>query len=86
MFRELKVGDEVARQMGSNGPTMRMIVVSVDDDAVYCDAVGERPMKGLPFDEHWKFDRDTGVEEDEGLKWGKKFGVTGTRLLKGKSG
>lgn len=89
MFCELKVGDEVPRQMGSDGPTMRMIVVAIDEEHIYCDAVTERPMEGLPLDEHWKFDRVTGIEEDEELGWGKKFGVTGTRLLahnQGKSG
>jgi hypothetical protein len=67
--------------MGEDGPIMEMIVVQVDDNLIYCDAVKRRPMKGKPLEDHWMFDRDQGIEEDADLGWGKKFGKTGTRLV-----
>lgn len=82
-FGHLKVGEEVDRQMGDGGPLMRMVVVKVTDDRIYCDAAKDRPMlnSAEPIEDHWQFDRETGVEEDERLGWGMKFGVTGSYLV-----
>ncbi len=81
MFRNLTAGDEVTRMLGDGGLLMRMVVVAVEDDFVYCDEAKERPMRDLPVGDHWKFDRDTGVEEDEGLEWGRAFDKSGSRLI-----
>lgn len=76
-FKDLKVGDRVHRRMGHDGPTMEMQVVKVTDDLIECGAVNK---DGSIEKLGWTFDRETGVEEDEELGWGKKFGVTGTYL------
>lgn len=79
-FAHLKAGDVVQRQMGYGGPTMLMIVVHVEDEAVYCDSEN-RVLQGLPLREHWKFDRMSGFEEDDGLRWGREYGKAGTFLI-----
>lgn len=65
-FRDLKVGDTVTRMLAGKIP-MKVVITQVDDNLITC-AGG------------WTFDRNTGVEEDEYLEWGVKFGVTGSYL------
>ena len=76
-FRELKVGDGVIRRMGADGPPSKMKVMAVTDKLLICAAPGTEEW---PLDQLWTFDRETGIEEDEQLGWGRKFGVTGTYL------
>lgn len=79
-FRHLKPGDRVLRIIGQVYP-MKMIVVTVDDNYVHCNADNGKGGGALPPGvELWKFDRDTGAEEDEQLEWGVKFGATGSQL------
>lgn len=68
-FRNLKPGDQFQRMIQTR-PFMKMEVVSVDDKLIHARAVGGPG--------GYTFCRDTGVEEDEYLGWGVKFGVTGT--------
>lgn len=81
-FRDLTAGCIVTRMLAGTIP-QKMVVRLVDDDYIYCAAEGFGE-----FDEKtgewtgWKFDRDTGVEEDEELGWGKKFGLTGSFLVR----
>ena len=67
-FRNLKVGDKVTRLLAQT-IKMEMIVVAVKDKFIYCDAAQDRPMKGLSLWQHWKFDRDTGLEEEDRMSW-----------------
>lgn len=91
-FRDLKVGDRVTRMMGDNKKFMDMVVVRVGDRYLWCapNPTGE-PVSAEQIakyeaasqeqvDALWKFDRDIGVEEDDDLKWGRSWGVTGTYL------
>ena len=78
-FNHLKVGDKVNRKMGNSGPKMLMVVEKIDDKLIYCNAA-ENPLP--PSAEKWMFDIETGIEEDEELGWGRRFGKTGTFLLK----
>lgn len=81
--RTLEAGDLVIRRIGLAPlcSDMTMIVVWVTDDHIFCDEANTRPMLGLPISEHWKFDRTIGCEENPGLEWGRKFGITGSRLM-----
>lgn len=64
-FRDLKVGDIVTRKLGGVVP-MKLRITEVTDTLIICG--------------WWKFDRETGVEEDEDLGWGVAFGKTGSYL------
>lgn len=77
MFEHLKTGDHVNRMVGNDNRFMEMIVVKVEDTIIICTAI---PCQHWPIEEMWKFDRKTGAEEDEDLRWGVKFGLTGTYL------
>ncbi len=79
-FQDIKIGNILNRRIGHNGPSMRMIVVHIDELLLYCDAYPERPLHGLDMSECWKFSRNTGCEEDEDLGWGDRFGITGSYL------
>jgi hypothetical protein len=78
-FSDLKVGDRVNRRTGYNGHLMLMEVVGVGNDLIECAAVHDgKTLLRLG----WTFDRKTGAEIDDDLKWGPKYGVTGTQLEK----
>jgi hypothetical protein len=70
-FGHLKPGDKVTRLLC--GISMLMTVREVREDVLVCDT--EDCAGG------WTFDMNTGVEEDEDLGWGVKFGVTGSVLI-----
>lgn len=76
-FRHLKVGDKVTRLLA--GMPMNMEVEEIREDVIVCSALPERGGKVLG---EWTFCRDTGAEEDEEIGWGKKFGVTGSYLVR----
>ena len=76
-FEHLKVGDRVDRYHGS-GFFMEMQVVEVKDTLLVCAAMLP-DNRGLVKGD-WTFDRNSGVEEDEDLHWGVKYGATGTYL------
>lgn len=79
-MRDLKVGDKVTRMLGGK-LAMPMHITKVTEDRIFAVADGAvNLMKDDDFDEHWQFDRDTGIEEDEDLGWGTKYGVTGSFL------
>lgn len=66
-FEEIKVGDCVERLLGGpGGAPMKLKVTEVTPIHIICG--------------WWTFDRKTGVEEDEDLGWGVKYGVTGSYL------
>jgi uncharacterized membrane protein YgcG len=78
-FANLKVGDTVTRMLAGT-VAMEMKVIKLDEKLIYCGAT--RP--GAPpvtADDCWTFDRETGVEEDDLLKWGVKYGATGSYLV-----
>lgn len=61
----VKAGDKVTRIIG--GYHMELRVTKVTDDLIVCGP--------------WEFDRETGMEIDETMEWGPKWGATGSRLL-----
>lgn len=61
MFKHIKVGDGVIRNLG--GLKMLLQVTSVDEEFIYC---GGRGLKDI---DSWKFCRATGAEIDEELGW-----------------
>lgn len=66
-FKDAQVGDTVTRLISSARVPMELKVTALTPDRIVCGA--------------WEFDRATGVEEDEELGWGVKFGVTGSYLV-----
>jgi hypothetical protein len=78
-FDHLKVGDNVTRLMGGS-LRMKMVVREIKEDLLVCDCIDRDT--GKIVHGGWTFDRNSGVEEDADLKWGVKFGVTGSVLVK----
>jgi hypothetical protein len=70
-FRDVKVGDKVARAMAGT-VVMELTVTEVDDKLIHCA--------------DWTFDRDTGAEVDEYLGWGPDSGGTGSYLVETNTG
>ena len=67
-FSDLKPGDTVTRMLAGTVPVV-CTVEKVEDGIVY--------MAG-----GWTFDQLTGIEEDEELGWGVRFGYTGSFLVR----
>jgi hypothetical protein len=76
-FAHLQVGDQVKRLL-AGVIVMPMVVIKVDEKTITCNAIEEN---GSIVEGEWKFDRDTGVEEDEYLGWGRTYSVSGSKLL-----
>lgn len=72
MFEHIKPGDTVKRMLAGTIP-MTMTVTKVENDMIYAT------VNGVP--DAWTFDVKTGVEIDEGLQWGPKYGATGSFLV-----
>ena len=68
-FTHVRTGDTVTRMLAGVVP-MVLRVTSVTDRLIVCG--------------DWTFDRETGVEEDEEIGWGVKFGHTGSYLVCGR--
>lgn len=80
-FFHIKEGDRVVRLLSESVP-MILTVKKVDERLIY--ATSSAWMTLDPDEDpgnFWTFERENGVEEDLGLSWGTKFGVTGSRLL-----
>lgn len=60
-----KVGDTVIRLLAGQIP-MELTVTKVDDELIHCGA--------------WTFDAEMGIEVDEDLGWGPKYGFTGSYI------
>jgi len=73
-FSDVKVGDIVIRLLAGT-VAMKLNVVKVDDKLIYAVAPDG------PQNDPWTFDRKCGLEEDEVLGWGIKFGATGSYLV-----
>ena len=67
---DVEVGEEVVRYLAGK-IAMRLKVTEVTEDLITC-AGG------------WTFDPATGVEIDEDLGWGPRYGVTGSFIEKAK--
>lgn len=67
-FSDVKVGDTIHRMLAGK-VHMALIVTEVTDTLI---------VAGMG----WSFDRKTGIEEDEDIGWGIKFGKTGSYLVK----
>jgi hypothetical protein len=68
-FLHVVKGDRVLRLLAEEVP-MELVVTEVSEKLITCGPHG------------WTFDRETGIEEDPELGWGRKFNVTGSRLVK----
>ncbi len=66
MFKHLKVGDRVIRSFAGRKQPWKVTAVS---ETLVTVGMG------------WTFDRETGMEEDEMLRWGVKYGRTGSMLV-----
>lgn len=66
-FYHVKPGDKVKRLLAGVVP-MTLTVAEVTEKLIVT--------KG-----GWTFDRETGIEEDEDLGWGRAAGVTGSYLV-----
>lgn len=66
MNKELKVGDEVTRMLAGVLP-MKLHITKIENGLIHCG--------------DWTFDEKTGVEEDQELGWGIRFGHSGSFLL-----
>lgn len=69
-FTHVQPGDTVVRLLAER-VEMELLVDKVDEQLIHCGA--------------WTFDRVTGIEEDEELGWGVKFGASGSRLIESTS-
>ncbi len=66
---DIKVGDRIGRQLGSDETALTWLTVTdVDDDLIHCNL--------------WTFDRKTGAEIDHDLKWGPEYGRTGSYIVR----
>lgn len=65
----LSVGDTVVRRIGPDeqGVDMRLEVTALAETLIHCGP--------------WTFDLATGVEVDDDLEWGPKYGQSGSRLI-----
>lgn len=67
---KIKVGDTIIRLLAESVP-MELKVTEIDDELIYCGPKGEG----------WTFDRVSGIEVDDDLGWGPKYGRTGSRIV-----
>jgi len=65
-LKNLKVGDEVTRMLAGVLP-MKLKITKIENGLIYCG--------------NWTFDLETGMEEDECLHFGRKYGFTGSFLV-----
>lgn len=72
-FRHVKVGDRVTRMLAGAVP-MELDVVAVDETLIHCGWSGG----GI---DGWTFDRLSGIEVDDELGWGPRYGRTGSYLV-----
>lgn len=63
-IRDLVPGDSVTRYISSARIPMALKVTKVTDTLIECGP--------------WTFDRETGMEEDADLSWGRHYGQTGS--------
>lgn len=85
-FTHLKVGDPFIRLLAGSIP-MEMIVTKIENESLFARAKNLSYESSSCNDEaDWQFDRKTGVEIDEDLHWGPKYGVTGSFIKEVKNG
>jgi hypothetical protein len=69
---DVKIGDIVVRNLA--GVEMTLKVTALTDKYIICGG-DEKDHSG------WWFDRETGIEEDEEIGWGVRFGRSGSFLV-----
>jgi hypothetical protein len=79
MFADVTVGGKVIRMLAGTIP-MPMTVTDVKDDRIVCTVMTD---DGVPFCDHWEFDKVTGAEIDDFLNWGPPPKMTGSYIVKG---
>ena len=76
-FKDLKPGDNVTRMLAEI--PMLLTIRSILDDIITCEVSPECE------ELYWTFDLETGMEVDDELEWGTKYGRSGSYLKKEKT-
>ena len=76
----MKVGDKLIRLLAGSIP-LDVIVGKISDTEFKVGSADG----AIGFEEGWTFDRKTGMEIDEDLHWGPKYGITGSFIKDFKS-
>ena len=76
-FEYLKVGDTVKRDLA--GSIMELIVGVVDDEYVWCGSLDS--FVPATKEQGWQFDLKYGIETDDEMEWGVKYGLVLSWLL-----
>jgi hypothetical protein len=79
-FTQLKPGNTITRLLAGEIP-MPMRVVRVDGDVLHCVPNEMTQNVAVRRNLIWQFDRGTGAEIDDFLRWGPAYGITGSFLV-----
>ena len=79
-YRHLKAGSTVTRLLAGTVP-MPMRVLRVDANLIHCTPKEMSLKAAVRRNLIWTFDRDTGAEIDDFLRWGPAYGITGSFLV-----
>jgi hypothetical protein len=79
-YRNLKAGSTVTRLLAET-IAMPMRVLRVDASLIYCTPREMSLTEAIGRNLIWTFDRETGAEVDDGLRWGPAYGISGSFLI-----
>jgi hypothetical protein len=79
-YRHLKGGSTITRLLAGAIP-MPMRVLRVEAYLIYCTPKEMSLKAAVRRNLIWTFDRDTGAEVDDFLRWGHAYGITGSFLV-----
>jgi hypothetical protein len=79
-FTHLKRGHTITRLPGGE-VAMPMRVLRVDSDVLYCVPREMTPNVAVRRNLIWTFDRASGAEIGDFLRWGPAYGITGSFLV-----
>jgi len=74
---KIQPGDLVTRLVGGVAE-VQLIVVRVNEQEIHCGVPGT---DGTSEGNYWSFCRRTGAEIDHFLRWGPRYGRTGSQLI-----
>jgi hypothetical protein len=75
-LKHVKEGDVLTRMLGG-AIAMKVIVGKVTSKHVICGSADGV----ISWEDGWTFDRETGIEEDKDLGWGRDFRVSGSFII-----
>jgi hypothetical protein len=79
-YKHLKAGSTITRLLAGTIP-MPMRVLRVDARLIYCTPKEMSLKAAVRRNLIWTFDRETGAEVDDDLRWGPAYGITGSFLV-----